>query len=231
MHVHSRRGGEEREGWGQRCPPDLSPAPQLWAARRREWTRNGCSDNLPSPMQQPLDLVFVAGEGPHSSHSPPPCARDLWRCGFCLAFPESQFGGLCWRRLWKGSRVGRLPSRHEPLGPKGSSQREHLPQDMISLHSQPPASSSRSLQPRATHPLFPLLLHLAQLGVTVVQMLSAHLLCGWRTIQAFPRSVWCVCVCVVVAADSNCKLKRHCPFFLFPWCADTDTVNTHRLCD
>lgn len=32
-------------------------------------------------------------------------APGLWRCKFCLAFPESQFGDLCWRSPWKGSPV------------------------------------------------------------------------------------------------------------------------------
>lgn len=94
-----------REGRGQRCPPDSSRAPQLWAARR-EWIGNGCSVNLPSPnCRSALGLVLWQRRG----NIPPtlllPYPRDLWRCKFCLAFPESQFRDLCWRRPWKGSLV------------------------------------------------------------------------------------------------------------------------------
>lgn len=122
-------------------------------------------------------------------HIPPipllPYTRDLWRCGFGLAFPESQFGGLCWRRLWKGSLV-----RHEPLG--AQAQKGTPSSEITSLYPQSPAPS---LQLPATKslPLVPFLLDWAQAGVTNVKRLSAHQLCGKRTKRAFPS---CVCMCM-----------------------------------
>lgn len=116
LHLHSSRalvcvlgrgGGMTgcREGRGQRCPPDSYRAPQLWAARR-EWIGNGCSVNLPSPnCCSVLGLVLWQRRGHISPTLLLPYTRDLWRCKFCLAFPESQFGDLCWRRPWKGSLV------------------------------------------------------------------------------------------------------------------------------
>lgn len=112
-------------------------SPQFWAAGRREWVGNGCSASQPSPnWSRALGLALWQRRG----HIPPTVllyTQDLWRCGFCLVFPESQFGGLCWRRRGKGIQV-RQAAFQAMSHWERRLRREHLPQETISLQSHQP---------------------------------------------------------------------------------------------
>lgn len=120
-------------------------SPQFWAAGRREWVGNGCSASQPSPnWSRALGLALWQRRG----HIPPTVllyTQDLWRCGFCLVFPESQFGGLCWRRRGKGIQV-RQAAFQAMSHWERRLRREHLPQETISLQShQPPVPAAPAL--------------------------------------------------------------------------------------
>lgn len=207
------------KGWVLRCPPDSLP-PQFWAAGRRECVGNGCSANQPGPnWSRALGLILWQRKGCIPA-TVLPCTQDLWRCGFCLVFPECQFGGLCWRRLWKGSRVRQANfqamSHWEPR-----LRREHLLQGFspCRLGSEPPAPSPRSLQPRASA-----LLPYTFIWLKWVLLMSRSPGC-LEDHQGTSKEQVCACL-----GGGNHKTEDTGPRSLFPG-APMWLLSAHRLCD
>ena len=101
------------------------------------------------PASQALTGASSVAEEGHTPSTVLLYTQDLWRCGLCLVFSESQLRGLCWRRLWKGRQVRRTAFQAMSHW-EHRLRREHLPQETISLQFRHRVTSPGCLQPRAS---------------------------------------------------------------------------------